>query len=86
MTFGVKSKIRKNEMKKGSARTGAKNQWPWDISSLLFRLTLYRLSYRWSVKGQIISECLFDFLNFPKKQPKFDKFVPQNLKCGQIIK
>ena len=23
-----------------------------------------------SIKGQLISECLFDVLNFPKKQPK----------------
>ena len=32
-------------------------------------------------KGQIISECLFDFLNFPKKNTKkFDKFLPKDLK------
>ena len=37
-------------------------------------------------KGQIISECLFDFLNFPKSNEKFDKFLPHNLKGGQIIK
>ena len=37
-------------------------------------------------KGQLISECLFDFLNFPKNNEKFDKFLPQNLKSGQINK
>ena len=31
-------------------------------------------------KGQIISELLFDVLNFPKNQ-KFDKFLPKNLKA-----
>ena len=35
------------------------------------------------IKGQLISECLFDF---PKQtNEKFDKFLPQNLKSGQII-
>ena len=34
-------------------------------------------------KGQIISECLFDVFQFSKK---FDKFLPKNLKSGQIIK
>ena len=33
-------------------------------------------------KGQLISECLFGFLNFPK----FDKFLPKNLKNCQINK
>ena len=33
-----------------------------------------------SSKGQLISECLFDVLNFPKT------FLPQNLKSGQINK
>ena len=38
-------------------------------------------------KGQLISECLFDVLNFPKNQrKKFDKFLPQNLKSGQMNK
>ena len=38
-------------------------------------------------KGQLISECLFDFfLIFQKTKKKFDKFLPQNLKSGQIIK
>ena len=36
-------------------------------------------------KGQLISECLFDFfLMFQKTNKKFDKFLPQNLKSGQI--
>ena len=41
-----------------------------------------------SCKGQLISECLFEFLNFPKKNPKkFDKFLPQNQKkIGEINK
>jgi hypothetical protein len=34
-------------------------------------------------KGRLISECLLDFF---KNQRKFDKFLPQNLKRGQIIK
>ena len=37
-------------------------------------------------KGQKISECLFDFLNFPKNHEKFDKFLPKDLKSGQIIR
>ena len=40
-----------------------------------------------SSKGQLISECLFGGLNFPKKPTKkSDKFLPQNLKSGQINK
>ena len=32
---------------------------------------------RQSLKGQLISECLFDFLNFPKKPTEnFDNFLP----------
>ena len=27
-------------------------------------------------KGQLISECLFDLLNFPKIKEKYDKFLP----------
>ena len=27
-------------------------------------------------KGQLISECLFGVLNYPKNQQKFDKFLP----------
>ena len=27
-------------------------------------------------KGQLISECLFDVLDFPKTNEKFDKFLP----------
>ena len=38
-------------------------------------------------KGQLISECLFEVLNFPKKTTKkFDKFLPKNLKSCQIIR
>ena len=33
-------------------------------------------------KGYLISECLFDFFKSQKKQRKFDKFLPQNLKSG----
>ena len=37
-------------------------------------------------KAQLISECLFDFfLIFQKTNKNFDKFLPQNLKSGQII-
>ena len=39
--------------------------------------------------GQLISECPFDVLNlnFPKNQSNiFDKFLPKNLKSGQIIR
>ena len=39
------------------------------------------------LKGQLISECLFDFFKiFQKTNEKFDKYLPQNLKSGQIIK
>ena len=37
-------------------------------------------------KGQLISECLFDVSNFQKTNKKFDKFLPKNLKSGQIIR
>ena len=38
-------------------------------------------------KGQIISECLYNVFKFSKKNnKKFDKFLPQNRKSGQIIK
>ena len=38
-------------------------------------------------KGQLISEYLFDVLNFQKKQKrKFDKFLPKNLRRCQINK
>ena len=40
-----------------------------------------------NTKGQIISECLSDFLNFPKKTTeKFEKFLPKNMKGVEIIK
>ena len=39
-----------------------------------------------STKGQLISECLFDVFNFPKTNETFDKFLPYNLKSGQIIR
>ena len=39
-----------------------------------------------NARGQLISECLFYFLNFPKTNEKFDKFLPQNLKSGEIKK
>ena len=35
-------------------------------------------------KGQLISECLFDFFKFSKKTKK--NMMLQNLKSGQIIK
>ena len=37
-----------------------------------------------TVKGQVILECLF--LIFQKTNEKVDKFLPQNIKSGQIIK
>ena len=37
-------------------------------------------------KGQLISECLFDVLNFPKNQRKIWQLSTQNLKSGQIIR
>ena len=39
------------------------------------------------IKGQIISECLFDVFQFSKKNnKKFEKFLPKYLKSGQVIK
>jgi hypothetical protein len=29
-----------------------------------------------NAKGQLISECLFGILNFPKNQKNIDKFLP----------
>ena len=37
-------------------------------------------------KSQLISECLFGVLNFQKTNEKFDKFLPKNLKSGQIVR
>ena len=37
-------------------------------------------------KGQLISERLFDFFKFSKKNEKYDKFLPKNLSSDQIIK
>ena len=38
-------------------------------------------------KGQLISECLFDFFKFSKKTTKKNwQILPQNLKSGHIIK
>ena len=44
-------------------------------------------SVRVRPKGQLISECPFNVLNFPKEpMKKFDKFLSQNLNSGQIIR
>ena len=51
-----------------------------------FKLQVAAPIYKLHAKGQLISECLFDFLNFPKKHQKVDKFLPKNLKSGQINK
>ena len=49
--------------------------------------TMSRESKSCRAKGQLISECLFDFFKFSKRNnEKFDKFLPQNIKSGQIIK
>ena len=45
-----------------------------------------RVRSSFNIKGQLISECLFDFLNFPKNHQKIDKFLPKDLKSGQIIR
>jgi hypothetical protein len=40
----------------------------------------------WIPKGRIISECLFDFLNFPKKQQKIRQFyAPESKKWSNHI-
>ena len=44
------------------------------------------LTYGMSSKGQLISECPFEILDFPKIPKKIDRFLPQNLKSGQIIR
>ena len=51
-----------------------------------FKLQVAAPIYKLHAKGQLISECLFYFLNFLTKNEKFDKFLPQNLKIGQINK
>ena len=38
------------------------------------------------LKGQLISECLWVSKSFQKTTEKFDKFLPKNLKSGQINK
>ena len=37
-------------------------------------------------KGQLISECIFDFLNFPKHQRKIWQISAPESKTGQINK
>ena len=45
------------------------------------------LQFQADTKGQLISELLFDVLNFPKKTTeRIDKFLPKNLKSGQITR
>ena len=39
-------------------------------------------NFFWFFKGQLISECLFDFLNFPKKQRKIWQISAQESKKG----
>ena len=44
-------------------------------------------SVRVRPKGQLISECPFDVMNFSKEQTKKnDKFLPKNLKSRKIIR
>ena len=62
---------------------------PQNCPARLFRYgeLVLRLLAVYSFKGQLISECLFDFFKFSKKPTKnLTKFVPQNLKSGQIMK
>ena len=42
--------------------------------------------YTAAAKGQLISECLFDFLNFPKNHWKIWQISAQGSKSGQIIR
>jgi hypothetical protein len=56
----------------------------WNVTLICFFSNLLldsrakdQISY---AKGQLFSECLFDILNFPKNQRKFDKFLPQESK------
>ena len=56
-----------------------------DLKYLRNNSMIYKRYFIWLPKGQLISECLFDVLNFPKTNEKFDKFLPWNLKSGQII-
>ena len=59
----------------------------WNVTLICFFSNLLldsrakdQISY---AKGQLFSECLFDILNFPKNQQKFDKFLPWNIKSDE---
>ena len=52
-----------------------------------WNITLHNFKCLVTNKGQSISECPHDVLNFPKKNmKKIDKFLPKDLKSGQIIR
>ena len=58
-----------------------------NVDLLLAQLCNFNLNLLIMTKGQLISECLFDVLNFQKKNnEKFDKLLSHNLKSGQIRK
>ena len=55
------------------------------MSKILWSRSVTQTVTKVHTKGQLISECPFDVLNFPKKTTKkFDKFLPKNLKSGLI--
>ena len=46
----------------------------------------WEIDHGCTAKGQLASECLLGVIDFPKTNKKFDKFLPQKLKSGQINK
>ena len=60
----------------------------WTLASPMVNLREINYeSFFLPTKGQLIFECIFDGLNFPKKKKqKFDKFLLKNLRSGQIIR
>ena len=52
---------------------------------LSLAITLCVWDTKWQAKGQLISECLFDFLNFPKNQQNICQIsAPESKKWSNI--
>ena len=81
--WSLRRQIRPNQQT-GSIR---RSQYGLDAMSLENVARSHRSRFRSEIsfvcyKGQLISECPFDF----PKNHQFDKFLPKDLKSGQIIR
>ena len=69
----------------GKFKNIKKTFWDYLTFRNKYKTQKKRNAFLWT-QGQLISECLFDVLNFPKNQRKIWQISAQNLKSGQIIK